>query len=117
MTTDLFSGELPQDPMMGMPQQDPGMQAPMMQQPDPMQQYMQQLQGIQNPTDTIYMSPLLTEEDRGIATAIMESTLNARKKKLKSGALFADIQGAEIEAKIDLAIKALMQHEINKRTA
>lgn len=77
----------------------------------------QMLNSLQDPTDIIFMSPDLTEEDRNMSKAIFDANKKKIKSMLKREGLFSDIKEAELVDKLSKGIKAILSHNLRKRTA
>jgi len=66
-------------------------------------------------TDIILQSPLLTEEDRIFAQNVAEANQAKFEKEMKSDSLASIIREEEFVAKVESAIKAILQHKIIQR--
>lgn len=82
---------------------------------DPVQQFQGALSNLEDPSDALFLSPLLTEQDREALLRVIDSTM-VKRMKVKNGVkVFAETIQMDIDRELDFAVKAIVQHEINKR--
>ena len=70
----------------------------------------------QDPSDAILYSESLTQKDRKLVEKLFDLNIKKFKKEFKSSNIFKDTERNEFMKKIDFGIKAILQHEINKRS-
>jgi len=76
---------------------------------------MKELLLIEDPTDAILYHPAITKEDLDISQEMLVDTMKENEKAMEQ-TLLADVYIKEIESQVDMAIKAFLSHEVNKRS-
>ncbi len=66
-------------------------------------------------SDILFLDPALTSEDRELAKRIMNENTEKIKEESKQQGMFADIEEKDLVKRLDLAIKAVLQHRLNQR--
>jgi len=74
-------------------------------------------QSLQDPTDAIFMYQEITPEDKAMVQEIYDKNMAKIDKKLNKQNLLSQVEENEMVAKVDYAIKSILQHIVNGRGA